>query len=91
MPRQMKRLFDQTASLHEPFTVEWNDTEFKSTNDMGNTTIPWEKFRKFKEDETLILLYQSDMMFNMVRKSDFESPEQLEDFRSHLAKIGPAQ
>ena len=78
-----KTIYRQQKNLHNPYELLW-DNEFVYMNtEYGDIRTPWQDFRKFKFNESLVLLYYSDALFNLVAVRDFENSAQKDDFLSH--------
>lgn len=86
LPMQTRKIFAQQKALHSPFEVEFNETEMTVSNEFGNSRIPWGNFARWKEDSELILLYHSDVMYNIIPKRFFSDSQQIEIVKSFLEK-----
>lgn len=84
IPVSAYRIFKQQKSLNLPFSIEASSEAFCAFNETGKTTMPWSYFVKWKESEKLLLLYHSDVLFNLVPKRLFQSDAQLNEFRGFL-------
>ncbi len=90
VPRRARRLYRQQRNLQLPFESVCTDSGIEWTNPNGRTQLPWSHVIRWKEGDTLFVLYQSALMFNMVPKRCFAQPEQVEAFRSFLTeRLGP--
>ena len=83
-----KKIYCQQKSLNLPAQYEWDNEAIYATNESGSGKIKWSDYVKWRESKQLFLLYQSDVIFNIVPKSSFISLEQINDFSSHLQAIG---
>jgi len=81
------RIFRQQKSLNLPFSIEATSEAFCAFNETGKTTMPWGHFVKWKESERLLLLYHSDILFNLVPKRLFQSGAELAEFRGFLGGV----
>ncbi|MGC1376765.1 MAG: YcxB family protein [Anaerolineales bacterium] len=86
LPRQIKKLFTQQKELSLPFELEITETGLLTSNELGNSTRPWGNFAKWKENEKLLLLYHSDIMFSIIPKRIFSEPQQVETVKAFLQK-----
>jgi len=87
IPISAYRIFKQQKSLNLPFSIEASSEVFCSFNETGKITMPWSHFVKWKESEKLLLLYHSDILFNLVPKRLFQSDAQLNEFRGFLNDV----
>ncbi|GEM_PF-1009575 len=82
-----KKIYRQQRNLQLPYEFSWDSSGIEMKNEMGKGRIEWSDFVKFKESKKVILLYQSDALFNIVPKTAFENEQQLSEFSSHLQKV----
>ena len=68
--------------------VQWDKQSIEFNSESAHAKVKWSDFSKYRENEKLFLLYFSDVMFNIIPKTAFNSKEQLEDFKSNLSSIG---
>lgn len=90
LPRRARRIYAQQKGLHGQIEYTWDAEAFSVKTERGQARTPWRDYVKYRESETLFLLYHSDIMFNMVPKRLFVDPAQAKEFRSHLSAIRPA-
>lgn len=81
------KIYRQQKNLQIPFQFSWDNDSIYMKNDMGEGRIKWSDFTKHKQNKSLILLYHSDALFNIVPKSAFANEQQLFDFSSNFEKI----
>jgi hypothetical protein len=86
LPRRIKKLFIQQKELSLPFELEITETGMFISNELGNGTRPWANFTQWKENEKLLLLYHSDVMFSIIPKRVFSDPQQVETVKAFLEK-----
>ena len=86
MPNQVKKSFSQQKGMSLPFEFDFTETGMHTSNELGNNTLPWEYFTKWKENEDIIILYQSDSIIHMLPKRLFANPQELEMVKSFLEK-----
>lgn len=84
LPRRVKKIFFQQQELSLPFEIEFTGNGMNATNDIGNSNRPWTNFIKWKENEELLLLYHSDVLYNIIPKRIFTDPQQIEAIKSYL-------
>lgn len=90
-PRRIQKIFRQQKSLHSPYSFAPMDEAVIIKSDIAEGKMPWDHFVKWKEGKNLFMVYQSDVLFHMVPKRCFASPEEMTQFRKLLeAKLGPA-
>lgn len=78
IPHQLARVFNQQKDLSAPFEMELNDHEFSLKNQFGASHLPWNNFVKWKENKDILLLYRSDIMFNLLPKRLFRNEGELQ-------------
>ena len=89
VPRHVRRAYHQDADLQRPLFYSWDDQVVRGRNAVGHWERPWSDYVKFKEDEDLVLLYRSSVMFELFKKSWFESDADLRSFlESTHSKVG---
>jgi len=91
LPRRARHIFSQQRSLQLPFESVVTDTGLESTNANGKTQLPWGHLIRWKEGDTLFVVYQSDLVFNMVPKRCFARPDHVAEFRAIVTeRLGPS-
>ncbi len=88
LPNRIKKLFAQQKELHVPFEMEIAESNIVVSNAYGNAVRPWKDFLKWKENEELIMLYHSDILFTIIPKRFLADPQQLEFIKSLVVKNG---
>ena len=88
LPKLTKKIFNQQKELQAPFEMEFTDTNLVVSNEFGNAIRPWKNFIKWKENEELIILYHSDVMFTIIPKRLLTDLQQLETIKSYITKNG---
>ena len=84
LPRQVHRLFNQQKSLHGTFTKQISPEQIVSTSSRGIVTIPLTDYHQYKASESLVLLYQSRIVFEMYPRRFFTSQADFDTFKSYL-------
>ncbi len=91
-PRRIRKIFRQQKILHAPHSFNVADEAVFTKSDIGEAKLTWDYFQKWKEGKNLFLLYQSDVMFHIVPKRCFASPEEMAQFRKLLLeKMGSSR
>jgi hypothetical protein len=68
IPRRIRKVYEQQKELHLPYTMNLDEAGFHMKNEVGESNRPWNMFVKWKEDNNLIMLYHSDVLFSMISK-----------------------
>ena len=91
-PQRLKKIFRQQKSLRSPYLVELTDESVFMKSEIGESKMTWDFFLKWKENDVLFTLYQSDLLLHIFPKRCFASPEEVAQFRELLVKkIGQAR
>lgn len=85
---RLRRIFNEQQTLHETFTVTFDDERVTWDCESGNARIRWENFTRFKEDANIFILFESRNLMRIVPKQVFDDDEELARFRAKLAYIG---
>ncbi len=86
-----KKLFAQQKSLKDPSDLEINDAGLVFQWPKGNAKLAWAKVCRWKSNERVILLYQTDMQFIPLPRRCFSSGEDFQSLVKFLkSKVGPA-
>jgi hypothetical protein len=86
LPNRVKKIFTQQKELNSPFEIEFTDDAMIASNEFGNSTRPWKNFTKWKENNELIMVYHSDVMYSILPKRIFTDSQQIETVKSYLEK-----
>lgn len=90
MPRRARRIFAQQKSLHGEIDYQWDDDALTIKTERAQARMLWSDYIKWRENERLFVLYQSDIVFNLVPKRLFSDASQRDDFHRILAtRIAP--
>ncbi|WP_444884560.1 YcxB family protein [Microbulbifer sp. PSTR4-B] len=81
------KIYRQQKSLNLPAQFEWDREGISAINERGVVKIKWSDYVKWRESKRIIMLYQSDLIFNIIPKSSFENTDQENDFLSNLQSI----
>ncbi len=90
IPRRSRRIFAQQKSLQSEVEASWNEEALDLAAPSGRGKLLWGDFHKWTEGPNVILLYQSDAIFNLFPKRAF-SEEALADIRGRLDQAGVQQ
>ena len=71
LPIKSRRSYAAHKLLQSPITYSWDLNNFIARSEYGNSTIPWSKFLKYKENEETFLLYISRSQFYCIPKHAF--------------------
>lgn len=83
-----RRTFKQQKTLHKPAKLTWNEQGVVMQSEYGDARVPWADFRKTREDQRVILLYESDRLYRLIPKRCL-SAAQLADIQSCLVAVPP--
>jgi hypothetical protein len=85
-----RKVFLQYKALRAPREIRITDDAFHVQSEVGQARLPWSHFYKWKANKGIVLLYQSDRLFQMMPRHLFASDEQFNDFKALLARaMGP--
>ena len=62
LPRQVRKMFAQRPSMHDPVTVEWDDERITFTARFGTSIQLWSELYRTLVDDRLIVFLLSDRM-----------------------------
>ena len=83
-----RRTFRQHKTLQKPATLTWSEQGVVMQSEYGDARVPWADFRKAREDQRMILLYESDRLYRLIPKRCL-SAAQLADIQSCLVAVPP--
>ena len=69
VPNLGRRQHRQSAALRAPSFIEWDEEEVRLGSEMGEARVPMLNFYCWDETENVVLLYQTEMFFNLVPKA----------------------
>ncbi|HEV3272555.1 MAG TPA: YcxB family protein [Candidatus Methylacidiphilales bacterium] len=91
MAKQAAKIFSQQKTLQIPYECRITDEKLYGHSEIGESRMSWEDFHKWKGNEKLILVYQSDRIFHMFPRRWFASDDEFQSFKNLLTRtIGPA-
>ena len=88
LPWMARRMYRQQKLLRDPADLEWDDRGITFRSAAAHSTIAWEDYVKWKENDRLLLVYLADRLFQIIPKRVFASSADEQDFRRHLPRIG---
>ena len=68
IPRAARKIHGQQKALQQPVEVEFAANGLRTTAPAGTSLTPWPHYRKMREDQHVMLFYQSDALFQFVPK-----------------------
>ncbi|NEU14668.1 YcxB family protein [Methylobacterium sp. BTF04] len=83
----MLRHFHQQKLLHDAFEITLDRTGVNSKNQRIQMRFDWKDYVRWREDNYIVLIYQSDISYQMIPKRAV-SAEQLEDIRFFALAAG---
>jgi len=66
MPYRVRKVFRQQKSLQVPTEMELTDTHFIASSANGSFQMPWKDFHKWKKNERMLLVYQSEAILHPI-------------------------
>jgi hypothetical protein len=65
-PWYTRRLFKQQKTTHNKISFVFDTAGMRAESLHGSSNIPWSHFRKWKANDRVLLLFQSDALMNLV-------------------------
>jgi len=87
IPWQMKRHFRQAPGLRDEIELSWDDERLSFETTRGNSRLAWSDYHRWGENERLLLLFQSEILYNIVPKAALNADE-LAAIREALEQAG---
>lgn len=88
-PMMARRHFRQSKALHDDIEVSWDEEGIAMRGRHGHGRYAYDEFHRWSESANLLLLYQSEMLYNIVPKRAL-GPEKLADLKAQLSRAnGP--
>ncbi len=88
LPRRAEKIYNQQAALRANYTYSWGEDGVSVSSETVQAKRPWSDYIKTLENEHLLLLYHSDIMFEIFPKAWFANPEQANEFRALAIRAG---
>ncbi|WP_295974907.1 YcxB family protein [uncultured Xanthomonas sp.] len=85
MPRKVRRLYAQQAALRHRLTYRWDEAGLEVTWADGHVRRSWRDYVRCRENPQVLMLYQNDILFDLVPTSWFADAAQREAFRQVVA------
>jgi len=86
IPWRVRRSYAQQREFSVPWEITVTETSLEISNNYGNIKRPWSDFIKWREDDQLLLLYESDALYRVFPKRFFTNSEQLAAIRQKLTE-----
>lgn len=67
-PMMARRQFRQSVALRAEQTIAWDDEAIEFRSERGQARLPFGEFHGFGDTAEMIMLYQTEMYFNLVPK-----------------------
>lgn len=90
LPRRSRRVFAQQKNLQRPVTMHWDSEELRWSSADGSGKTCWVDFVKWRRNDRVLLLYHSDLLFQLLPMRAFTSEELWASFETELARIKSA-
>lgn len=75
LPLTWRRIYEQDNEIKLPFEIELGEKAIHFSNEIGKTTRPWTHYKKWKENDELLILYQTDQHATPLPKRIFTEKE----------------
>ncbi|MCC4590907.1 YcxB family protein [Xanthomonas campestris pv. cannae] len=85
MPRKVRRLYAQQAALRHRLTCRWDEAGLEVTWADGHVRRSWRDYVRYRENPQVLMLYQNDILFDLVPTSWFADAAQRDAFRQLVA------
>lgn len=93
MPYSIRKMFKQQKTLQAPIEMELTDTRFLTTSTHGTFQMPWKDFHKWKKNERMVLVYQSEAIMHPIPLGALPGPTEqqrlIEILRQNLGPEKP--
>ncbi len=66
--RNLGRIHREDAELQRPFTYAWDDEALRRRTTTSRWDRPWSDYLRWKQDDRLVLLYRSSVVFEPIPK-----------------------
>ena len=88
LPRKAEKIYNQQAALRATYTYSWDKEWLSVWSETVQAKRLWSDYIRTLENEQLLLLYHSDIMFEIFPKSWFVSQEQATAFHVLASRPG---
>lgn len=90
IPRGVRQRFKQNKALARSYDIGWNDEKLTVDGDDLHAGIKWTDFIRWREDDSLFLIYSGRILFRIIPKRCFPDGAGIAEFSRLLSeKIGP--
>jgi hypothetical protein len=83
-PYRLRRQFRQFKALQREQFLTTTDSGLTTATEHGSATVPWSDLLRWKEGNTLFMLYVADCTYYLVPKRFFASEADIQGFRKIL-------
>jgi hypothetical protein len=83
---QFTRSYRGYKAIHSPIAMEISEAGLHSRSEHGEARLPWHLFRKYKENDRMLLLYQAGNLFHVIPKRLFRGLAELDQAKSVIAR-----
>ena len=87
VPVAARRIYRQQRGLRQEVTLAWTREELAIQTALGQARLPWADYIRWREDRNIVLLFQSDAIFQMLPKRVL-SPAALGELRACAEAAG---
>lgn len=84
--RTARKTLTQQKTLQKPLHVSWDDENISLKNDFGESRFKWTDIFKIRQDDRIILLYESERIYRLIPKRILTEAQRV-DLSSIVAKI----
>ncbi|XUP38157.1 YcxB family protein (plasmid) [Xanthomonas axonopodis pv. vasculorum] len=88
LPRRIKRLHAQQASLRHTYTYAWDENGLEINWADGHLRRPWSDYMRIRENDRVLLLYHNDRLFELFCPHRFADRAQFGAFRQLALRVG---
>jgi hypothetical protein len=78
-PMMWKKTFATSKLFRTPCECSWNSAGFRTSNEFGNSTVPWDRFLKIKRNSQILLLYVARNQFIPIPRRTFSNEASFTD------------
>lgn len=82
VPVVARRVYHQQKHLQDELTVTWDMQGLRVVTPNSDSRTPWSHYLRWREDARVVLLYQSDALFQFIPKRVL-SMEEVASLRAH--------
>ena len=85
-PMMARRQFRQSAALRDEHQIAWDEEAITFTGTRGRVRMPFAEFHRWSEAGEVLMLYQTEMFFNLVPRTALG--EAAQDLTARLENAG---